>query len=354
MKLTSTALAAASALIVGPLVGTAPAQADSDSDWRTGWCTQGEGLSVVVDFGAHEDPSIPAEGFTVRCLVGGVVETGGREPRVAALEAVGLEVRASGSYIESIAGVEEEHTDDGMSWWFFSGAAVPGPWDTANYGIVTDGPNIDRAFGARYVGTDGVSVPRPTPQFSDPEPEPVPVVTGAVPTVFGTARVGATLRALPGSWSDGVTLTYQWERNGAPIAGARSATYRVAPADRGARLTVTVTGSKPGHTPTSLESARTGTVAPGLLTARKPAVTGTTKVGKRLTARPGAWKPAQVRLTYQWLRNGKVIKGAKAKKKTYVVTKRDRRARLSVRVTGTAPGYTKVTRTSARTARVTR
>lgn len=39
------------------------------------------------------------------------------------------------------------------------------------------------------------------------------------------------------------------------------------------------------------------------------------------------------RYTYQWLRNGKVIKGATAA--SYRVRKADRKARLSVRVTAT-------------------
>ena len=36
----------------------------------------------------------------------------------------------------------------------------------------------------------------------------------------------------------------------------------------------------------------------------KPTITGSTVVGKKLTAKPGTWKPSSVTLTYQWLRNG--------------------------------------------------
>jgi 5'-nucleotidase len=43
-----------------------------------------------------------------------------------------------------------------------------------------------------------------------------------------------------------VSLAYQWNRDGTPIAGATGTTYKVAAADAGAELTVTVTASKAG------------------------------------------------------------------------------------------------------------
>ena len=68
----------------------------------------------------------------------------------------------------------------------------------------------------------------------------------------------------------------------------------------------------------------------------KPTITGSTVVGKKLTAKPGTWKPSSVTLTYQWLRNGKAIKGAT--KKTYTLTKADGGKKVSVKVTGKKKG----------------
>ena len=152
------ALAAAGALVISTLPGLqSPAHA---ADWRTGWCQKDEGLSVVVDFGNEVAETIPPEGFLVRCLVGGVVSSTPENSRVAALQAVGLEVDADRSgYITSIGGVEE-YSGDAM-WWFFSGAVVPGPWDTGNNGIVTDGPNLNKASPARRHSS---ASPSPSPR----------------------------------------------------------------------------------------------------------------------------------------------------------------------------------------------
>ena len=44
-----------------------------------------------------------------------------------------------------------------------------------------------------------------------------------------------------------------------------------------------------------------------------PRITGSVKVGKRLTADPGAWGPGDVALSYQWYRSGaKIAKATKA------------------------------------------
>ncbi len=361
MKFRKSALAAAGALVISTLPGMlSPAHA---ADWRTGWCQQDEGLSVVVDFGNEVADTIPAEGFLVRCLVGGVVESSSPElSRVAALEAVGLSVESDRSgYVTAVEGIEE-YSGDAM-WWFFSGAAVPGAWDTGNHGIVANGPNVNKALGARLVGQDWVSTPRPTPQFADPTPEPspeaepdpepeTPAVRGTVPVVKGTAQVGRQLTATLGGWRNGVTLARQWRRDGAPIRGAHGASYRLTAADRRARITLEVTGSKPGHTSIRLESRPTLKVRAGRLTPAKPRIAGKAKVGKLLTAVTTKWKPGQVRLSYRWLRDGKVIAGSQ--RKTYVVKRADVRHRISVRVIGARPGYAKATRTSAKTARVTR
>jgi hypothetical protein len=60
------------------------------------------------------------------------------------------------------------------------------------------------------------------------------------------------------AWSpSGVTLTYQWLKNGTPIAKATAKTYTATPAELGQNLSVTVTGKKTGFTTrivTSLET----------------------------------------------------------------------------------------------------
>ncbi|MFF8817137.1 hypothetical protein ACF07D_03950 [Leucobacter sp. NPDC015123] len=176
------------------------------------------------------------------------------------------------------------------------------------------------------------------------------VVAGALaskkPTISGTAAVGYTLTGAPGAWGPKpVKLQYQWLRNGAAIPKATGATYKLAAADIGKRITFRVTGTLGGYGTVSQTSGASAAVLRSLATAPAPAVSGTVKVGQTLSAKPGAWKPAPVSLSYQWLRNGSAIKGAT--KSTYKLTSADGGAKISVRVTGKKSGYLTVAKTSA-------
>lgn len=81
----------------------------------------------------------------------------------------------------------------------------------------------------------------------------------------------------------------------------------------------------------------------------KPKVTGAVKVGKKLTAKPGTWKPSGVRLSYQWLRSGKAIKATKS---VYKPAKGDKGKKTLVKVTGKKAGYTSKSSVSKATKKV--
>lgn len=165
------------------------------------------------------------------------------------------------------------------------------------------------------------------------------------PKITGTAQVGSTLTANPGTWDEGTTLTYQWMRGGGTyISGAKSSTYTVSPADAGAQITVAVTASKPGYSGARKTSAPTAVVAKGVLTSATPTLSGAPAVGKTVTVAPGAWGPSPVTFTYQWLRGGASISGATSASYTPVAA--DVGTRLSVTVTGTKSGYTSKASTS--------
>ena len=170
--------------------------------------------------------------------------------------------------------------------------------------------------------------------------------TNAVaPSVHGTARVGSTLTASPGSWSSSGTITYgyQWLRcdaNGsacATIAGASSGVYKPAAADAGKTLAVTVTATDPAGK-TTLDSPLLGPVAAAgaLATTAQPVVSGTTK----LTVTKGSWTTAPAAVTYAWLRcdrSGRTctaIQGAAAA--TYTAAADDGGHRLVARLQATA------------------
>ncbi len=194
------------------------------------------------------------------------------------------------------------------------------------------------------VGTSPASAPRVASRPG------IPVI--GTPTVAGTARYGATLTALPGTWGPApVSVSFSWLRDGAPIEGATSATYVAGVGDVGHRLSVAVTASKPGFGSLTRTSAQTAAVV-GLSfsSAPWPVVRGTARYGSTLTASIGTWGPAPVSTSITWLRNGVPVAGAAGT--TYVLGLDDIGARMSVAVSGSRPGYTTVSRTSSRTAAV--
>ncbi len=176
-------------------------------------------------------------------------------------------------------------------------------------------------------------------------------ITSGKPTVTGTARVGSTVSATPGTWAPSdVQLAYQWLRHDSPISGATGTTYVATSADRGNTLSVRVTATKDGFGPAVATSAPTAKVDSATLTKGKPSIKGKAQVGKRLTAVSGAWQPSDTRFAYQWLRNGKVIKNAQ--KRVYTPSAADQGKRISVRVAGMKVGYTTAWATSKATGKV--
>jgi flagellum-specific peptidoglycan hydrolase FlgJ len=181
----------------------------------------------------------------------------------------------------------------------------------------------------------------------------VPFSTVATPKISGTARVGLRLKAGTGTWKpSGVSFSYQWYRNGKAISGATASSYTLAKKDSGTTIKVKVTGKKAGYTATAKTSKATAKVAPArkLTKTPTPTISGKVKVSATLKAKAGSWAPGGVKLTYQWYRNGKPI--AKATKSSYKLVKKDKKATITVKVTGKKAGYTTVTKTSKRTAKV--
>lgn len=176
-------------------------------------------------------------------------------------------------------------------------------------------------------------------------------LTPATPKVSGTAKVGKILTAKPGTWKPApVALSYQWKANGKAIVGATGSTLTVPGSAKGKKITVTVTGSKTGYPKVTKTSKATKKVKAGTLSGAKPTITGTTTVGQILTATIGAWNPSDTTLTYQWYRNSKKIKNAKAL--TYTLVKADKGKKISIKVTGKKTGYTNLTKASKKTGKV--
>lgn len=83
------------------------------------------------------------------------------------------------------------------------------------------------------------------------------------PLITGTASLGSTLSADPGTWVPVADkLAYQWKRSGSVISGATGSTYTVTDADLGARVTVTVTATRSGYATAAVTSAAVTPLGP--------------------------------------------------------------------------------------------
>ncbi len=114
-------------------------------------------------------------------------------------------------------------------------------------------------------------------------------------------------------------LTYQWQKNGAAISGATSATYSTpatAVSDSGAKFTVVVSNSKGNVTSDAATLTVTAAAAPPSITSQ-PA-SQTIVAGK--TATFSVVTSGAAPLSYQWTKNGTTLSGATSPTYTTPVT----------------------------------
>lgn len=174
-------------------------------------------------------------------------------------------------------------------------------------------------------------------------------LSGATPEISGTPRVGQTLTANAGTWTEGVAHSYQWFAGGTAISGATDPVITLTAAHLGRTIAVEVTGTKSGYDPVVMTSAPTAAVVAGILTAPTPTISGTQAVGSTLTAKVGTWTTGTT-ITYQWYANGAAIAGATAATLKLGTAHADKA--ITVKVTGRNSGYTTLTKSSAATAKI--
>ena len=152
----------------------------------------------------------------------------------------------------------------------------------------------------------------------------------------------------------GITLSYQWSRDGSPIDGATSDNYTLTQEDVGAAITVEASYTDGEGTAESVTSAATSPVAnvnddpTGGVT-----ITGVAAEDEVLTADTSTLADADGlgALSYQWSRDGSPIDGATSS--TYTLVQDDIGAAITVEVSYTDGEGTAESVTSAATSAVT-
>ena len=107
--------------------------------------------------------------------------------------------------------------------------------------------------------------------------------------------------------------------------------------DIGKAITVKVIGKLLGYDETSRISTPTKLIELGAIAAARVSIAGNPRVGDQLRVESDSWKPAEVSLNYQWLRDGTPILGATSG--TFLLTPSEANATVAVRVSASAPGY---------------
>jgi hypothetical protein len=137
-----------------------------------------------------------------------------------------------------------------------------------------------------------------------------PPANTAPPTITGTPRVGETLTAQNGTWTNNPTaFQYQWQRCNASgascvnIPGAIERTYLLGTSDAGRTMRVRVTAVNADGA-VNARSAQTAVVATSTAPSNttRPSVEGDPIVGDQLTANEGAWTNNPTSFAYQWQR----------------------------------------------------
>lgn len=157
------------------------------------------------------------------------------------------------------------------------------------------------------------------------------VVAGPT-TISGTAKVGVRLTC---NATSGGTKTYSWTRNGAATSVTTSSV--VVPSSWFNTTITCAVRTSVGSA--SVTRASTG-VKVGLgaapVATKKPSISGTLKVGKRLTCARGTWSPTPSSYKYQWLRGSTKLSNKTAS--TYITVAADKGKLISCQVTALSSG----------------
>jgi hypothetical protein len=177
--------------------------------------------------------------------------------------------------------------------------------------------------------------------------------------IAGAPNNGETINAAISNLEPQGTVTYSWYKasdaksNGALMPDFTTSSYLVAKTDLNKYFAVAATFSKWGTTSSSYRSANYGPAGPQIriLVSSVPLITGKTKVGQVLSAKPGTWDKGVI-FSYQWYRGTTKIVGAKAV--NYKLGAVDVGKQISVWVTGSSPGLPPLISKSLKTSKITR
>ena len=251
--------------------------------------------------------------------------TGGSSPRVtSAPTGAVINIIPANSTVPTISGtaqVGQTLTATTGTWtnnptsftyqWNRAGAAISGATASSYVPVTADIRNT-LTVSVTTANTGGSS-PRVTSAPTGAVIKIIPA-NSTVPTISGTARVGQTLTASTGTWTNSPTsYAYQWNRAGTAISGATASAYVPVSADVADTLAVSVVATNTGGASAPATSMATSAVTGGgsiPTNTAVPTISGIVQLNNTLTASTGSWTNSPTSYTYQWNRAGTMISGA--------------------------------------------
>ncbi len=168
-----------------------------------------------------------------------------------------------------------------------------------------------------------------------------PPLNTAPPSIAGTARRLSVLTATSGTWTGSTSKSRKWQRlvsgTWTDIASQTAATYTLASADVGTSVRVLETATNADGSTSAASNAIGPVAAATPILQAAPAISGTPKRTRTLSASAGSWSDAPSSYAYQWQRDegGGFGDVQDATQDTYVLDAADVGATLRVRVIAT-------------------
>lgn len=127
------------------------------------------------------------------------------------------------------------------------------------------------------------------------------------------------------------TITYQWFRDGIPIAGGNASNYELSQNDLSSEITLKIVANRTGYNQLTKTSSATQKIMNRFTSVGSVVILGLREIGQEISVDEGTWLPAPTSFSYQWYRNGVQIENAT--ERSYLITTDDYETTLSVKVT---------------------
>lgn len=250
--------------------------------------------------------------------------------------------------------------------WYVGGVVVEGNPDDGGgpyHGLVYPiggedaGKPVKIEVTASRDGCSTTAVSEPTIDVHPADYNTGPIADPPTPSLGGDFTVGKVVTAAPGTWPAGTTIEqYRWyvvgEDRLLTLANTSLPRLKLPGGTYGRHIVVRV-GATLDYSSLTLspQSTTSPAIAIGTLSGTRPTISGTRKVGRRLTGVRGTWT-AGTTFSYRWYANGRAIVGATGR--TFTPKARHAGKRISVKVTGRQAGYRTLALTSASTRPIAR